>query len=59
MIIILFDWKNRTNHKSKDGNNTNCYSKCRVANFEFTMVNADRPTKAQIELSELKISKVK
>jgi hypothetical protein len=31
---------------------TNCYSKCRIANFEFTMVNADRPIKRQIERSE-------
>ena len=31
---------------------TNCYSKCRIANFEFTMVNADRPIKQQIERSE-------
>ena len=37
--------------------NTNCYSKCRIANFEFTIacpefisgVNADRPIKQQIE----------
>ena len=28
---------------------TNCYSKCRIANFEFTMVNADRLIKRQIE----------
>ena len=26
--------------------------KCRIANFEFTMVNADRPIKRQIERSE-------
>jgi hypothetical protein len=32
--------------------NTNCSSKCRIANFEFTMVNADRSTKPQIERSE-------
>ena len=31
---------------------TNCYSKCRIANFEFTKVNADRPIKQQIEPSE-------
>jgi hypothetical protein len=31
---------------------TNCYSKCLIANFEFTMVNADRPIKRQIERSE-------
>jgi hypothetical protein len=31
---------------------TNCSSKCRIANFEFTMVNADRSTKPLIERSE-------
>ncbi|MDA3907038.1 MAG: hypothetical protein PF484_13280 [Bacteroidales bacterium] len=40
--------------------NTNCSSKCRIANFEFTIacpelvegVNTDRSTKLQIERSE-------
>jgi hypothetical protein len=31
---------------------TNCSLKCRVANFEFTMVNADRSTKSLIKRSE-------